>query len=275
MADQSVALEARYGADAAELEELLAAWNPVLSGLLEHRSVRAYLDRPLPPRTLETLIAAAQSAASSSNLQAWSVVAIESAERRARLADLAGSQRHIREAPLFLVWLADLARLDHLATAGGVVAQGLDYLESLLLGVIDAALAAQNAVVALESLGLASVYIGAIRNQPLPVAAELGLPPRVFPVFGLCVGHPDPGRPAAVKPRLPQAAVLHREQYSLDVQQAAIARYDRVMAAFYASQGMPVEQWTGHSVRRVATPEALNGRQHLVEQLRKMGFGLR
>lgn len=61
--------------------------------------------------------------------------------------------------------------------------------ESLLLGTIDAALAAQNAVVALESFGLDSVYIGAIRNDIEGGAKELGLPPQVYPVFGLCIGY--------------------------------------------------------------------------------------
>ena len=57
---------------------------------------------------------------------------------------------------------------------------------------IDAALAAQNAVVAAQSLGLRTVYIGAMRNDPVRVAELLGLPPRAFVVFGLCVGYADP-----------------------------------------------------------------------------------
>ena len=59
----------------------------------------------------------------------------------------------------------------------------------------------ENAVVALESLGLGSVYIGGIRNKPAEVAAELGLPPRVFALFGHAIGHPDPDRPTGVKHR--------------------------------------------------------------------------
>lgn len=268
------AWQARYGADEA-LPGALGPLNPVLDRLLAHASVRAYLPDALPAGTLEALIAAAQSASSSSNLQAWSVIAIEEAERKSRLAELAGRQAHIRQAPLFLVWLADLARLERQAERLGVVAEGLDFLESLLLGVIDAALAAQNAVLALESLGLASVYIGAIRNQPEAVARELQLPPRVFPVFGMCVGYPDPARPVAVKPRLPQGAVLHRERYDLAAQDAEVARYDDTMAGFYASQGMPVSRWSQHSVNRVLTPGSLHGREHLVEALRRLGFGLR
>src|SRR5690606_40772788 len=49
----------------------------------------------------------------------------------------------------------------------------IHFLETLFVAIIDAALAAQNAVVVLEALGLGSVYIGAIRNRPQAVAEEL------------------------------------------------------------------------------------------------------
>ena len=86
-------------------------WNQVLETILSHRSVRGFLPRRLPDNTLELLIAAAQSASTSSNLQFWSVVAVQEPERRSRLAELAGQQQFIRDAPLLLVWLADLSRL--------------------------------------------------------------------------------------------------------------------------------------------------------------------
>jgi hypothetical protein len=94
-------------------------WNDVLETILNHRSVRGFLPRALPVGTLELLIAAAQSASTSSNLQFWSVVAIEETDRKSRLAELAGQQQFIRDAPLLLVWLADLSRLDRIAAEHG------------------------------------------------------------------------------------------------------------------------------------------------------------
>lgn len=73
--------------------------NAVLDLLLSHHSVRAYLPDALPEGTLEAGIAAASSAATSSNLQVWSVVAVENPETRARLAELCGNQKHIEVAP--------------------------------------------------------------------------------------------------------------------------------------------------------------------------------
>lgn len=252
------------------------AVNDTLSLLLEHRSVRAYSPAALPSDTLETVVAAAQSAASSSNLQAWSVVAVEDQDRKARLALLAGDQAHIRACPLFLVWLADLSRLAHMAEQRGIAHDGLDYTEMFMLAIVDATLAAQNAVVAAESLGLGTVYIGGIRNYPLDVAAELRLPPRVFGIFGLCIGWPDPAEPATIKPRLPQSAVLHREMYQVAAQDAAVVRYSETMAAFYADENMRGNHdWAQRSSRRVSGPQALSGRDTIRESLHRLGFELR
>lgn len=265
---------ARYGEGIAPSPP--AGPNPVLQSLLAHRSVRAFDPASLDEGTLEWLVAAAQSAPSSSNLQTWSVVAVEDAERKARLAEFAGNQGHVREAPLVLVWLADLARLRGLAEQAQVPIEGADYLDSSLMGVIDAVLAAQNTVIAAQSLGLGTVYLGAIRNQPERVAAELGLPPGVFAVVGLCVGRPDTSRPAAtVKPRLPQSAVLSRERYSASDTQRHVQGYDATMRSFYASQGMPVARWSEHSLARLRGPEQLRGRHRLVQALQAQHIGLR
>jgi nitroreductase len=267
------ALARRYG----EVPPLPAGhpWSETLDRLLAHRSVRAYRPDPLPPGIVEVLAAAAQSASTSSNLQAFSLVAVEDPARRARLAVLARDQAHVRQAPLFLAWIADLDRIGTVAADQGRVAEGLEFLESLLIGVIDAALAAQNAVVALESLGLACCYIGAQRNRPLEVAAELGLPPRTVALFGLCVGYEDASRPASVKPRLPQSVVVHRERYDAGEAAREIARYDALMGTFYAAQGRPQPDWSRHVVDRLATPGSLHGREHLVEVLERRGFLLR
>ena len=266
----ATALQARYGeqAPALSLPDL-----PALDAMLSHRSVRHFLRDALPAHTLETLVAAAQSAPTSSNLQTWSVIAVESQERREQLAHLVGPQKHLAVAPLVLVWLADLSRIERLGQAQGRDPVGLHYLDTFLMGVIDAALAAQNAVVAAEAMGLGTVYVGGMRNQPEAVAQVLGTPPNVFPVFGLMVGHPDPARPAAVKPRLPQSAVLHREQYQVpaDLYQE-IGDYNANLRAFMRTHGMKEVDWSAQVVERLGSPEALTGRHRLYEALRNAGF---
>jgi hypothetical protein len=107
------------------------------------------------------------------------------------------------------------------------------------------------------------------------VAQELGLPPGVFAVVGLCIGRPDAARPAAVKPRLPQSAVLSRERYAQPDAQQHVRRYDDTMQTFYAAQGMPVARWSEHSLARLRGPEQLRGRHRLVEALQAQRIGLR
>ena len=122
-------------------------------------------------------------------MQTWSVVAVADPEKRKALAKIANNQKHIEQCPLFLVFLADLSRLDRMAATEGITFQGLPYAETFLVAAIDAALAAQNAVIAAESLGLATVYIGALRNDVEAVAKVIGLPKGAAGVFGLCVGY--------------------------------------------------------------------------------------
>jgi len=251
-------------------------WNETLEILLSHRSHRNFLAQKLPEGALETIVAAAQSASTSSNLQVWSVVAVEDQERKNRLAELAGGQQHVRDCAVFLVWLSDLARLDALAKLNGREALGLSYLELFLTGAVDAALAAQNAVVALESLDLGSVYIGAMRNHPEQVAKELNLPPNAFAVFGMAVGFPDPAVPTGVKPRLGQGAVLHREQYRWgEAQLDAIQTLDAKFKDFQKEQGLPEQGWVRQVLSRVRGPDAMSGRHRLREALEALGVGLK
>jgi nitroreductase len=252
-----------------------AQWNQVLDTILNHRSVRGFLPQQLPDGTLETLVAAAQSASTSSNLQFWSVIAVQETERKSRLAELAGQQQFIRDAPLLLVWLADLSRLDRIAAEYHAQVEGTHYLEEFIVGVVDAALAAQSALIAAESLGLGTVYIGAMRNLPERIAEELALPPHVFAVFGMSVGYPDPSRETGIKPRLPQSVVLHREQYSVAPRGDAIAGYNATMREFQREQGMKAIDWTQQCFNRVGDAAALRGRDRMREALRNLGFELR
>ncbi len=261
-------LTSRYGDDAMTLD----VRNDVLDLQLAHRSVRRFAPGAVSDEQLRALVAAAQSAPTSSNLQPWSVVAVRDPERKARLAELAAGQRFVAEAPLLLVWVADLGRARRLASRAGSTVDAADYLETTVIGFVDTALAAQNAVVAAESLGLGTVFIGAMRNHPDRVAAELGLPPHTVAAFGLAVGVPDPTEPAGVKPRLPQAAVLHHETYDAAGADAHIATYDDRLAAYNEEYGLPAGGWTGRVLARLAGPESMAGRHVLREHLDALGL---
>ncbi|MFC0409059.1 nitroreductase family protein [Roseomonas elaeocarpi] len=266
------ALDARYGGTIPAGD---GPWNETLAVLLRHRSVRAYDPTPLPAGTLEMLVAAAQSAATSSNMQAWSVVAVTDPSDRAVLAEVASGQRHIEECPLFLVFVADLSRHARIAEAEGAVLEGLPFTETFLVAAMDAAFAAQNAVVAAESLGLSTVYIGALRNDVERVAALLQLPPGSAAVFGLCVGTEAARSNAGVKPRLPQAAVLHRGHYAPAADMAALPGYDAALERFSGAQERRAYTWTQRVLTRLGTLRSLAGRDGLRAALERLGLPLR
>jgi nitroreductase len=266
------ALALRYGADASPAA---GPWNEHIALLLSHRSVRGYRPDALPTGTLETLVAAAQSAATSSNLQTWSVIAVTDPDKKAALAKLANNQKHIEQCPLFLVWLADISRNQRLGAEEGVALEVTPYQETFLVAAIDAALAAQNAVVAAESLGLSTVYIGALRNNPLDVAKVVGLPPGTFGVFGMCVGYASPTAVAEVKPRLSQDVVLHHNAYDATGERPRRAAYDTLMTAFSVRNEMAADNWTKRVIGRMGKLAALSGRDKLVAALNKMGFELK
>lgn len=241
---------------------------PDLGGFLDHRSVRSYSDRAISETTMEGLMAAAQSASTSSNLQLWSAVSVQEPERRERIARLCGDQEQVRTAPWFLCFLADHHRLRRAAARQGEACEGLGYEEFLLMATIDAALASERLVCAAESMGIGTCYIGALRNDPEGVREFLGLPEGVFGLFGLCLGYPAGGE--SVKPRLSQGAVWFRERYDPTPD---TDEYDARMRVFYEREGMRGDRtWSARSGRRVDRTH-LTGREVLKGWLARVGLG--
>lgn len=255
--------------------------NAVIQQLTSHASVRTYRPDPLPEGVLEVLITAAQSASTSSNLQNYSIIAVEDAEKRRQLAEIT-KNAHVAEAPLFLVFCPDLYRMERVCQRQGhpFADRGMDM---FLQAVVDAALVAQNAAVAAESLGLGICMIGGIRNDPVKVAELLKLPPRTFALVGMTVGYP--AEPPKLRHRLPLDVILHREAYSDAGLEEGVRRYDEVTAqsGIYAGRQVKLEGagqpgaarpygWCEHSARRMARPNA--DRARLKEQLAALGWEL-
>ena len=243
--------------------------SPVIDRQLAHASVRAFTEEPVRPGLLETLIRAGQAAASSSFVQAYSVVRVTRPEARRAIAEAAGGQRWIEQAAEFLVFCADLRRIDAACRRAG--RGGLEgWSEHGLAAIVDVALMAQNVLVAAESVGLGGVFIGGIRNDPRVIVDELELPHMVVPVFGMCLGWPA-DRPE-VKPRLPLDMVLHQDAYR-DPPDDGIAAYDEIMAAYYRSRAtnLKAADWT------TTTAGAMQGkkREHMLAFLQRQGFFLR
>ena len=174
--------------------------NETINLLMRHRSIRKYKDSPIPDDVVRTLISCGQAASTSSHWQQVTVIEVRDTSLRARLARCAGDQAWVIQAPLVLVFCADLHRAA-LYFNESLDRSNLSNTESYTVAVIDTAIAAQNVMIAAESMGLGGVYIGGIRNGIEEVAEMLCLPPLTAPLFGLCLGVPD--QDPGLKPRLP------------------------------------------------------------------------
>jgi len=252
--------------------------NLTLNLISTHASCRHYTDDPVPVSVIETVVSAGQRASTSSNSQAYRVIAVTSAFTRTRMAKICGGQEHVAKAPVFLVFCADLSRLDYVCKLRGYT-QATASIESFLVAVMDTALCAQTVALAAESLGLGICYNGSIRNNLPEVIDLLKLPRLVFPITGMTVGWPE--KPPRLKPRLPLRAVLSWEKYNSSGEEEALREYDRVMIAsgIYGGHQIPrpgkeTEMkdygWTEHTARRVSQPSRMDLRTIIERQ----GFGL-
>ena len=271
-------LHARWGA---EPDFTPQEWNTTLETLVSHRSVRQWLPKEVTENQIRTVAAAAQSGSSSSNKQIVSVVAVRDREKKKALGEVGGPAQfpHISTAPVVLVWLIDTSRIRAAVTQAQEVKPqveytGAAYLDEVLVGVCDVGINAQNAVTAARSLGLGTCFLGSLRNDAERVGEILGTPANVVPFVGLEIGHPDPGEPAGVKPRIPQSAYLHWESYDAAAA-TEVGDYDQILADYFAQYGKP-STWTKGLVSRVGPNAVKVGKRHFLRRVfERAGFGLR
>lgn len=243
--------------------------NEVIKLLNSHSSVRNFLAKSVDDDLLKDLIRAGQHASTSNNIQAYTIIRIGDKDKRQSLAALSGNQQHVVDCPVFLVFCADLKRLQ---TASQLQHETADIssTETFILATVDTALAAQNIMIAAESQGLGGVYIGGIRNQPQAVCELLHIPQHVYPVFGMCLGYPE--QVNGTKPRLPLPLVLHEDGYGADQEQAHLQEYDGIMSEYYSQRtnGTRHTTWT----EGVAAMLKQKQRPHMKNFILGQGFDL-
>lgn len=241
--------------------------NSTIELLNAHRSIRKFTAEPIEQDTLNTLIKAGQAAATSSFIQACTVIQVSAGDRRDALAEMAGNQQYVSSAPVFLVFCADMKR-HQLACGMHDAEMQSGFTEQFLTASLDCALFAQNVMVAAESLGLGGVYIGGLRNKIEAVSELLELPELVYPVFGLCLGHPDQN--PEVKPRLPLDVVLKQDRYDDSQDAERIAAYDDSVREYYRTRtGGNKEMSWSEQISGMLVKEA---RPHMLPFLNKKGF---
>jgi FMN reductase (NADPH) len=225
--------------------------NQTIETLLKHVSVREFTDEKVGDDQVELLLRSAQAAASSNFLQAYSIIEITDEELKEDLAALSGDQPFIATASNFFIFCADLHRNEELMIEKEVnISQQLEGADAFIVATVDASLAAQNLVVAAESMGLGTCYIGGVRENIVQISQLLELPNFVYPVFGVVVGHP--AHRNAPKPRLPLAAVYSENRYNPDTIET-MWEYDEALQDYYARRAREAARAAGEEAGE-ATP---------------------
>ncbi|NQG18926.1 NADPH-dependent oxidoreductase [Streptococcus suis] len=222
--------------------------NETIDLMLAHSSVRRFTDEPIERADLEAIITAGRASSSWKNFQSYSIIVIQTEEKKQALYDLV-PQPAILQAKAILFFVVDHNRASKAAELHGTDfdAKGT---ENLLISSVDASLAGQNALLAAESLGYGGVFIGMIRHQALAMAELFNLPDYTYPIFCIALGLPAQDHP--VKPRLATEAIVFEEEYvEQDIE--IIKSYDQIQTVYAGDR--QTELWSERIVAQFGQAE--------------------
>lgn len=218
--------------------------NETIAQLFARKSVRVYEDRPIPKEAKDLILRAAFEAPTAGDQQLYTILDITDPEVQQKLAVSCDNQPFIASGKMVLVFLADCRKwqkafqdADCEPRAPG---QG-----DFLLAVSDTMIAAQNAVVAAESLGIGSCYIGDIMEKYEYHRELFHLPDYVFPAAMLVFGYPTEQQMARKKPPRAKAEYVVYEntypEWTQDRLQALMQTY---------ANGRDYSEWIAAFCRR-------------------------
>ncbi|WP_144474283.1 oxygen-insensitive NADPH nitroreductase [Cytobacillus oceanisediminis] len=243
--------------------------NQVIETILNHRSVRSFRDQTLDREQIEAIVKSAQAASTSSFVQAYSIIGVTDQENKDRLSEIAGNQAYVAANGHFFVFCADLHRHKVLAEMENVdLNDSIESTEKFMVALIDAALAAQNAAIAAESMGLGICYIGGIRNDLEAVKEVLKTPEHVIPLFGMAVGYPD--KETDLKPRLAMEHVYMENEYQQDQSlfEKQLQDYNETTSQYYRERtgGKREDTWTGQMAKMLGRKSRMYMKEFVEKQ---------
>jgi FMN reductase [NAD(P)H] len=209
--------------------------NETIRLLQAHHSSRSYKADAIPEEILDAVIESARRAPTSTNSHEISLVVVRSEKSRARIAEIAGGQPWIAQAPVFIAVIADFYKTGLGVKKAGGVQVFQRSLEGILAAVSDAGIAMATLMTAARAFGLGVVPIGGIRRDPQAMIDLLRLPPNTFPVDGIVLGYVAEESPQ--KPRMAIESFRHEETYHPEGLEPAIDAYDRILQDYWQKIG--------------------------------------
>ncbi|MQS53249.1 oxygen-insensitive NADPH nitroreductase [Companilactobacillus mishanensis] len=244
--------------------------NPTIENILQHVSVRDFIDQPITAEQKNSLLAAARHGASSEFVQAFSIIEITDKNLRDELSNITISSPHVKKADTFYVFVADLHRQATILRNHEMSLEPIKNVEPMIVSIIDTTIAAQNMATAAESMGLGICYIGSLRNNINQVANLLHLPDFTIPLFGMTIGVPKFKN--QLKPRMLKDNDVATNYYD-ESKFNDLSSYDRTVKDYYMNRKThPTDtSWTDKNLaifKEVHRPD-------IAEFLKKQGFSLK
>jgi nitroreductase/FMN reductase [NAD(P)H] len=189
-----------------------------------HRVHRHFLARDIEPRLVRLLCACALSAPSKSDLQQADILVVRERRKIHAIADLLPEMSWVRDAPVFLVFLANGRRLPEISEMRGKPFPN-DHFDLLFNATVDAAIVMTTFLRAAEAAGLGCCPISVIRDHAAIISDMLALPEKVIPVAGMCLGWP--AEESGITSRLSLDTTIHEERFAEGDLATKIGAYDR------------------------------------------------
>ncbi len=183
----------------------------MIKEIAQHRSVRRFLDRPIPAPVMDDILQAASRASTVGNMQLYSIVVTADRAMREQLAPCHFNQPMVTEAPVLLTFCADIHRFSQWCRQRDAEPCYDNFLW-FVNAATDALLAAENAVLQAEAHGLGICILGTALYSASEIVRILELPRGVIPVTAMSVGYPAEMPP--LTDRLPLEAIVHCEKYN-------------------------------------------------------------
>ena len=214
--------------------------NKTFEELCLRKSVRDFRDEPITEEEKRMILEAALQAPTAGNMALYSIIDVQDQELKERLAVLCDHQPFIAKAPMILIFLADYQKwYDAFKYYHGEEQMRSPSYGDFLLAFSDTLIAAQNAVVAAESLGIGSCFIGDIIEQYEVHRELLNLPQYTAPVGMLVMGYPTEQQQHRTKPaRFDSKYVVSVDRYEKFDDEKLVKMFDdRAVLANRSSGG--------------------------------------
>ena len=182
----------------------------MIESVFNHRSIRQYKNQKVDDKSLDLILRAASRASTTGNMQVYSVVVTQDEAIKEQLWEAHFKQDMVKQAPIVLTFVADFNRFNKWCEQRNAK-PGYDNFLSFYTASIDALLAAQNATLQAEDLGLGVCYLGTTTYMAKKIIETLNLPKGVVPVTTLVIGHP--AEAPSLTDRLPLEGIVHYETY--------------------------------------------------------------